>query len=223
MPAIPTPLKSLAYSLLFSAVNFPLTRAWYARKLNQRIAQTPAGAVKIQLACGQRPFPDWINIDIVPFKPGAEILLDLRRPLPLPAGSVDLIYSEDFLEHLDLNDGRRWLADCYRILRPGGILRLLTPNLNLLAQAYLQRDARFLSWYQEKYGTQSHAEILNHGMRSWGHRFIYDDDMLIHELETLGFKPRRQLYNQSDHPALQGLDRPDPQEMGFRMYIDSYR
>ena len=48
----------------------------------------------------------------------------------LPFADVASIYAEHFLEHLALDDGLAFLAECRRVLRPDGILRLSTPNLD---------------------------------------------------------------------------------------------
>lgn len=214
------PLKHVAMVLLVGAVNFPLVRLWYAARLRYLIARAAPGQAWLHLACGKRPFFEWINIDVVPYSPGPKVLLDLRKPLPLPDNTVDLIYSEDFIEHLELAQGRRMLRECYRVLRGGGMMRILTPNLRVLATQYVERSPELLEWYHRHYGTTSFAEILNHGMRSWGHRFIYDDEMLTRELRAVGFSAQLQAHNRSSNPALCGLDRVDVQEAGYRLYFD---
>lgn len=213
-------LKQISTSLLLVLINFPLIRKWYASRLRYLVANSERGQAWLHLACGKRPFQDWINIDIMPFSPGTDILLDLRRPIPLPDNVIDLMYSEDFIEHLDRLEGSRLLNECYRILRPGGIMRLLTPNLRTLAKQYVDRSSNLLEWYSHRYGTTYFAEILNHGMRSWGHQFIYDDDMLAQELRIVGFKPQLQSLNQSISPILSGLDRNDTDEAEYRMYFE---
>jgi predicted SAM-dependent methyltransferase len=201
-------------------VNLPVVRFWYGLRLKRMVERTAPGCVRIHFACGKRPFAGWINIDYVPYSPGPDVLLDLRRPLPLRDNTVDLMYSEDFIEHVDLAHGRCILREWYRLLRPGGALRLLTPNLRVLATKYVERSTGFLEWYSHHWGTGSFAEILNHGMRSWGHLFLYDDDLLTREFVAVGFSPQMRSHNQSDNPLLCGLDRPDSQEAEYRMYFD---
>jgi hypothetical protein len=100
------------------------------------------------------------------------------------------------------------------------MMRLLTPNLRVLATRYVERSSELLDWYRQHYGTTHFAEILNHGMRSWGHQFIYDDEILAHELQAIGFVPQPQTLNQSSNPCLRGLDRIDTQETRYRIYFD---
>jgi len=210
----------VALALLLQAVNFPLVRLWYAARLRRLVARAAPGQAYLHLGCGRRPFPGWINVDVVPYSPGPDVLLDLRRPLPLPNNSLDLIYSEDFIEHLELTAGRRLLHECYRVLRPGGTMRLLTPNLRPFAADYVARSPALFEWYNARHGTASFAEILNHGLRSWGHRFVYDDELLVHELRAAGFLPTMQAHNLSSHPALRDLDRVDEHEAAYRIYLD---
>jgi predicted SAM-dependent methyltransferase len=158
-------LKRLGLGLL-QAINLPVVRHWFAFRLRRLVAEKGAGKTWLHLACGTSPFPDWINVDPVPYSPGPDVLLDLRRPLPLPDGSIDLIYSEDFIEHISLADGRKFLGECYRVLRPGGTMRLLTPNLRVLAAKYLERDPGLQACYQSTCGITRFAEIFNHGMRA---------------------------------------------------------
>ena len=213
-------VKRMALALVASAVNFFPVRMWHAARFRRLVARAAPGQAWIHLACGKRPFPGWINVDVIPSSPGPDVLLDLRKPLPLPDQTVDLIYSEDFIEHLELEQGRRMLRECYRVLRGGGMMRILTPNLRVLATRYVERSPELLAWYNRHYGTASFAEILNHGMRSWGHRFIYDDEMLVRELEAAGFSVQMQTHNRSGNPDLCGLDRADSQEAAYRMYLD---
>jgi len=215
-----TRLVALARAAATVAVNSPLIRPWQAHRLRSLVAAAPQGKVRLNLGCGGRPFAGWINIDLLPSSPGPDVLLDLCRAMPLPDQTVDLIYSEDVLEHLTLPDGKRLLRECHRILVPGGTMRLLTPNLRVLAEDYVDRSQRFLAWYGSQYGTRYFAEILNHGMRAWGHRFVYDDEMLTRELAIVGFDVEAQAMNKSDCAGLRGLDREDRQEARYRMYLD---
>ncbi len=55
---------------------------------------------------------------------------DLRTPIPLPDGSVDRILSEDFLEHVTKEDIEKIIRECFRLLKPGGFLRIGVPDYN---------------------------------------------------------------------------------------------
>lgn len=63
----------------------------------------------------------------------------LDQPLPLPDASFDGIYCFHVIEHLNLPGNRRLMADIYRLLKPGGVYRASTPDLEFVASEYLQR------------------------------------------------------------------------------------
>jgi SAM-dependent methyltransferase len=63
----------------------------------------------------------------------------LDRPLPLPNESFDAIYSFHVIEHLSPAANERFMRDVHRLLKPGGIYRVSTPDLEFLATEYLQR------------------------------------------------------------------------------------
>lgn len=90
----------------------------------------------VNLGCGSCYNAAWINFDSVPCSSDVR-WCDLRKPLPILSGSVDVVYHSHVLEHLTANEGRGLLHECHRILRPGGILRVVVPDLEGIARAYL--------------------------------------------------------------------------------------
>lgn len=93
--------------------------------------------VLCNLGCGTRHHPAWINID---FHGDGQTVFswDLRRRLPLQEASCDAIYSSHAIEHFNREGSRRFLSECHRVLKPGGILRLVTPDLEGIARSYLK-------------------------------------------------------------------------------------
>lgn len=92
----------------------------------------------LNLGCGSSFNPDWINIDIVSTG-GGVIAHDLRRGIPRPDGSCDVVYHSHLLEHLRRNDALLFMRECHRVLRGGGILRVATPDLERICRAYLDK------------------------------------------------------------------------------------
>jgi predicted SAM-dependent methyltransferase len=203
---LPKPVKRRLQRVLVGVAQLPPTRALYARKLRRLAAAAAPRPVCLHLGCGARHLAGWINVDRVWDAPMPDVVLDLRRPIPLPDGSVDLIFSEDFLEHIEHADGRALLEECARVLKPGGVLRLLTPNLRTLAQAYLEGAPGELAWYRREFGCETPAEVMNTAMRAWGHRFLHDEDSLSGLLAKAGLEPRRRAHDESDEALLCGLD-----------------
>ena len=92
--------------------------------------------VKINLGSGHWKLPGWLNVDLdCESMPG--VCADLAAGLPFRDASADLMHSEDFIDQLELDQARAFLGECHRILKPGGVIRILTPDLEKLAQLYL--------------------------------------------------------------------------------------
>jgi SAM-dependent methyltransferase len=62
---------------------------------------------------------------------------NLKRGIPFPDGTFDVVYHSHVLEHLDREDAPGFLRECRRVLRPGGILRVVVPDLEQLARRYV--------------------------------------------------------------------------------------
>jgi SAM-dependent methyltransferase len=94
--------------------------------------------VLINIGCGRVWHPDWINLDHRPTAPEIRPF-DIRKPLPFGEGVADAVYASHVLEHLERDEARRLLRNCRRILRPGGLLRVVVPDLEDLCRFYLER------------------------------------------------------------------------------------
>jgi SAM-dependent methyltransferase len=93
-------------------------------------------SVKCNLGCGGRYHPDWINVD---FHGDGDVVFacDLRGDLPFPEKSCDVVYSSHVIEHFDRFGAGRFLHECRRVLKSGGIIRLVAPDLEGIVRSYL--------------------------------------------------------------------------------------
>ena len=190
-----------------------------ALELARSLVAPHEGGRCLHLGCEDHRLGGWINVDIV--RSGAvDVQADLSRPLPFPDGSMDFIHSEDLLEHLEPKAGRHLLAECFRVLRPGGVMRLLTPDLERLVEdVYLYPRARHLAWSGAYLGAATPCEALNAHCRMGGeHRFIYDFPYLGDVLIGIGFRVRRASWNRSRHPSLRYLDLRD---FGLNLFLEA--
>lgn len=91
----------------------------------------------LNIACGNIYInsEDWTNIDFTTNSPSIK-KVDLLKGLPFKDNSFDVIYSSHFIEHIPKNSLNNFLNDCYRILKPNGIIRLITPDLEFLINEY---------------------------------------------------------------------------------------
>lgn len=181
--------------------------------------------VKINLGSGHWKFEGWVNVDI-DAESRPEVLADLSTDLPFRDGCAAFMHTEDFIDQLDIGAAARFLRECHRILKPGGVIRVLTPDVEKLASMYLnQPDALKTLWREHvgvplQYGTA--AEILNIGMRFAGHTFLYDAETLGALARDCGFEARRVTFNESEFPELRGLDLRSP-DNAISMYFDCYK
>lgn len=96
--------------------------------------------IRVNLGCGSVYHPDWVNLDSIPASDFVR-RWDIRKPLPFKTGEVDACYASHVLEHLPRSSADDLLEECYRVLKPGGIIRLAVPDLENIASAYLQSVA----------------------------------------------------------------------------------
>lgn len=70
----------------------------------------------VNIACGQRYHPDWINIDVYPV---SNIVKEwnIIKGIPFDDESFDVVYSSHFLEHLTPKQANSFLKECYRLLK----------------------------------------------------------------------------------------------------------
>lgn len=62
---------------------------------------------------------------------------DLRRGIPFPDSTFDVVYHSHVLEHIDRDAAGGFLLECRRVLKPAGVLRVVVPDLEELARTYL--------------------------------------------------------------------------------------
>ena len=172
----------------------------------------PARGLRLHLGSGTVRLDGWLNIDLE--TPQADLHCDIRRPLPFPSGSARLIYHEHVMEHITLDEALICLRDWHRLLEPGGVLRIATPDLTYLVERYGGdwRDQEWLRLPEYRF-IQTRAQMMNVAFRWWGHQYLYDGEELEGHLAEAGFAPiRRCGYGVSAVPELAGLEtRPDSQ------------
>lgn len=143
--------------------------------------ETPA---RLHLGCGDHLLKGWINIDI---NDSEEVVkLNLTQALPFPTESVEFIFSEHFIEHITCEEAHRLLTECYRVLLPKGVLRISTPDLRKLVNEYLAEKTG--EWHDVGWFPATPCQMVNEGMRLWGHQFLYDAKELTALIKACGFQ-----------------------------------
>ncbi|HEX6963756.1 MAG TPA: methyltransferase domain-containing protein [Lacipirellula sp.] len=180
------------------------------RAVEQALARF-AAPYRFHFACGTVKLPGWVNIDRDPVSEIVDISWDIRQPLPVADGCVELIHHEHFLEHLDVGEGVAFLRQCHRLLMPGGVLRVAMPDMAECVRQYYENDWR--QPWMKKYGyewIQTRAELLNICFRDWEHKWLYDREELHRRLREAGFvKIRDCERRESTVEGLRGLETRD--------------
>ncbi len=106
---------------------------------NRLLSNSVLGFAGINLACGGKlcQEPGWINVDHSPSAKDV-IKINLLRPLPFADNTFDVVYHSQFIEHLPYEKALIFMRECYRILKPNGVLRVVTPDLHNQAVEYLR-------------------------------------------------------------------------------------
>jgi len=137
--------------------------------------------LKIQFGCGPRVLKDWINIDLFfePFEKYLKYYKDdyypentrgnkkdffsiniLKTGLPLEDSSVDLIFHEDFIEHLDQKEQTVFLSETLRVLKVGGVHRINTPDLEKSMSKNSNFNLGKNGVYTEEWDKHAHKNVL---------------------------------------------------------------
>lgn len=173
-----------------------------------------AAEPRLQIGTGPNPLPGWLNTTLTPFQPGTTFL-DASRPFPIPAASFALIFGEHVIEHLEFHEAALMLDECFRVLRPGGRLRLATPDLAQVIALYTRPGAppqnAYIRWIMDTFrpqiGEYNPAHVINQSFHGWRHKFIYDAPTLLQALKNAGFTDIQRLEpGESDDERLRGIE-----------------
>ena len=154
----------------------------------------PDNLVKLNIGSFMDMFYNWINIDIIDLRQFAESYgyqfqqHDVTQRLPCEDNSIDLIFSSHLLEHLSREEGAKFLKECHRALKPNGIIRIITPDAEILTTEYLNGEIwkyKYINTGVEK--AKDKAEAF-HELLMGGHKTIYDKGALDNMLKEAGFE-----------------------------------
>jgi SAM-dependent methyltransferase len=122
---------------------------------------------------------------------------DCRKPLPLPSAVVDHVLCSHFLEHVSAVEVPPILADFHRVLKPGGTVHIVVPDLALQVDAYLRsRGApnaadtfiQGLLLRRESAGSLRFRFFDAVGSLGLQHRWMYDGDSMAARVADAGFQ-----------------------------------
>jgi predicted SAM-dependent methyltransferase len=170
---------------------------------------------KLQLGCGKNLLDGWLNTDIYTTQGPDVAFLDATVRFPFDDGTFDYVFSEHQIEHIPYKHGQFMLQECFRVLKPGGRVRIATPNMAKILALYTdhpdERQQRYIRWSVDRnskdVGIYSGAHVINTFFTSWGHRFIYDTTTMSQLMASAGFVDiREHPPEKSDDPNLTGIE-----------------
>ena len=169
---------------------------------------------KLHLGCGDLILPGWLNSDAYPRRLDVAYCNATQR-FPFPDNSFAYVFTEHMIEHLSQRAGENLMRESLRVLRPGGRVRIATPDLHkiiaLKRSGLTDTEREYLDWQTAQIPNAiegSPCFTINKFVRAWGHAFIYDFDTLRQLLERNGFtNVGAYSPGKSDSPALRGLER----------------
>lgn len=169
-------------------------------------------SAKLHIGSGQRVITGWLNSDLHRSK--GVVAMDATQAFPFADTTFDYIYSEHMIEHIAYPAGARMLMECRRTLKPGGVVRIVTPDmaslLELAGTELTDLHQRYLEFFYRTFlpndVPKNAVSVLNAHFREWGHTYIYDEKSLRGAMADAGFvEIQRYALNDSSHDALAGL------------------
>lgn len=205
---------------------------------------------KLNLGCGLNAPNDWINLDgswnawlaknrfllkllkisgLLPKKlldikwPKNVIIHNVKNPLPFKDFSFSSIYSSHLLEHLYLNEAKNLLKECFRALQPGGIMRIVVPDLKIIIQEYNENKRQktdnfnpadilskhIFTWEHKPYRNNFAHKIYDAINNFHSHKWMYDADSLIDHFKKAGFQDVKEMeFQQSRIKEIKDIEEP---------------
>lgn len=191
-----------------------LTRAVAARE-RRRARALGATGLRLHLGSGGEHKDGWVNVDLL--GDPVEVAWDLSRPLPFPDGSAAAVFHEHLLEHIPLAGGTALLAECFRVLRPGGLLRVGVPDAGRLLLSYAG-DREYVA---ARHPGRPTALLAVQELFYWHrHTTMFDEETLTFLVRAAGFVDIR-----SCEPGASQLDPvPDtPRRAPQTLYVEAAR
>jgi len=168
---------------------------------------------KLHIGCGPNLLDGWLNTDI---SGRLAIRMNATRRFPFEDNTFDYVFSEHMIEHIEYPEALFMLEECHRVLKPGGRIRVATPDLETLLRLYCAEPTanqrHYIEWSTDKYLPEAEgyraAYVINQHMRGLGHLFIFDEESLRTALEKTGFRDVvRWAPGESSDDALKRLER----------------
>jgi predicted SAM-dependent methyltransferase len=153
---------------------------------------------KLQLGTSNSLITGWLNTDVLPTSREV-VYLDATRRFPFKDDTFDYVYSEHMIEHIEHQSALFMLGECFRVLKPGGKIRMSTPDLKVLVGLFSSEQTKsqefYIDWMTRRFlpGIAYCKEVflINNAFRAWGHQFLYDRETIEVTMKNIGFENLR--------------------------------
>jgi predicted SAM-dependent methyltransferase len=197
-------IKKIIFRLIFFVPNYILeiwvfeARSFVGRTFTGSLKIDPSKENLINLGAGTILPPEFINVDFF-FERKIDFTCDLRYPLRIQNESVNGIFCEHTMEHVNYSDNVQLFKECYRILKPGGAIRIVLPDVQIFTKKYLENDQEWFSTYEDlnlissgdpkrinrRFATPMQA--ISFITQEYFHVSCWDEQTLTHFLKEAGF------------------------------------
>lgn len=221
-------LESLLAETNNLAAALEAMRPDFIRRQMAEFGLTPeSSGLKLHIGTGKYHIDSWLNIDIYPGRVPDESFpsgqkqkqfgLDVKWGLPFRDASTSYVFSSHILEHFYYpKEALFLLSEIYRVLEPGGVVRLVVPDIEQCIMAYVNNDREFYSsrsgtwtWWSKRHTRlDDFLDYAGAGVEPTSllssHKYGYDFETLQYLLEQANFtRIERSDYMKSRHAELQ--------------------
>ncbi len=113
----------------------------------------------LNLGCGYHFNDAWTNIDFV--STGSDVIAhNLLHGIPAPDSHYEVVYHSHVLEHFSKQNAVIFLKECFRVLKPGGTLRVAVPDLRMIINEYLAISLLLDKSPEDEYLQSCHQWLL---------------------------------------------------------------
>ena len=227
IPALP--VNRRVFNIIRSELNAAVTRivtrmSPRLRKMRRDLANKTQ--LKVNLGSGGKGAQGWVNVDIQRHHKDQLFPWDIRYNLPFEENQVAMILAEHIVEHLEFDeDIPRLFNEAYRVLEPGGHFRIIVPDGEKWAKAYVSGDPsewKSLGFPELPDDVPTPMAMLNHVFHQGGeHQFAWDIETMTYVLRKAGFdKIHRKSFGESGMKEL-AIDLPN--HAPYSLYVEAVK
>lgn len=194
---------------------------------------------KLHIGCGRYFVKGWLNIDNrstaesphgrITYRNGIFVLnIDFHALDFTVFNKIKYIYSSHFIEHITHSQARKFLAEAYRCMDKGGIVRLSCPDMGLWIRNYYENNESFFQKYRARYIKDPDIKTIGDTFMSQchghNHKWNYDFESLKLMMEAVGFIDV--IKKSQFDSVIPDITKLEPEEEGRRMeslYIEGFK